>query len=130
MLSFARSFSSRMAAPRIAGIERIKEYFTANFLSNPQNVHAEIVVPEREIPGSVANPCAIPIRIPSPQETSFGIFQQFSTRSDRYRIMPVIRRQIPGTIRVEEASSISFLPKYPISPVGIVETMTRATNLR
>ena len=108
----------------------MKEYFTANRRSKPQKVQAAIVLPEREIPGSVANPWAIPIRTPSPQETSFGIFQQFSTRSDKSSTTPVIRRHTPGTISVSEASSISFLPKYPMSPVGIVEIRIRRTNLR
>ena len=83
MLSLARSLISSTAAPRIAGIDRMNEYFTANLRSKPQKVHAAMVVPDREIPGKVANPCAIPISTPSPQETSLGIFQQFSTRSDR-----------------------------------------------
>ena len=114
----------------MAGMERMKEYLTANFRSRPQKVQAEIVVPERERPGSVANPCATPIRMPSPQLTSFGIFQQFSTRSERKRRRPVIRRQIPGTIRVAEASRISFSPAKPIIAVGIVDTIIRTTNLR
>ena len=50
----------------VAGMDRMNEYFTANFRSSPQNVAAAIVLPERESPGSVAKPWAIPIRTPSP----------------------------------------------------------------
>ncbi len=44
-----------------AGIDIINEYFTANFLSKPHNMQAVIVVPEREMPGIVESPCAMPI---------------------------------------------------------------------
>ena len=51
-----RSFASRINAPRTAGIESMKEYSQATFLSMPQKREAEIVVPEREIPGRVPSP--------------------------------------------------------------------------
>ena len=44
-----------MFAPNIAGIERIKENLAASSLSNPAKMPTVIVVPERDIPGSIAN---------------------------------------------------------------------------
>ena len=59
-----KSFASRIKAPRIAGIERIKENSPAVFLSIPQTKEAEIVIPDREIPGKVPQPCSQPIKSP------------------------------------------------------------------
>ena len=42
--------------------------------------------------------------------------------------MAVIKRQIPGTIRVWDALSTKFLPTIPIIPVGMVETITNNAN--
>ena len=53
--------SCNTSEPKMAGMDIIKEYLTANFRSKPLNRHAVIVVPEREIPGSVAKPWQIPI---------------------------------------------------------------------
>ena len=39
----------------------MKENFVVSFLSPPARSPAQMVVPEREIPGKTANPCAIPI---------------------------------------------------------------------
>lgn len=44
----------RMLAPSMAGMERKKEYFTAKLLSKPQQSPQEMVVPDRERPGTVA----------------------------------------------------------------------------
>ena len=66
-----KSFASRMKAPNIAGIERINENSPDVFLSMPAIWEAEIVIPEREIPGSVPIPWAIPIKNPFRGETVF-----------------------------------------------------------
>ena len=39
---------------KIVGIESIKEYCVAKFLSKPQRIPAAIVEPERDIPGIIA----------------------------------------------------------------------------
>ena len=51
----------RATAPSIAGIESRKEYSAAVFAGIPKNSASEIVVPEREMPGVIAQPCAIPM---------------------------------------------------------------------
>ena len=58
------SLISRTDAPRIAGTDIRNEYLTAKRLSNPLSRHAVMVVPERERPGNVARPCAIPMKKP------------------------------------------------------------------
>ena len=48
------SFSCKMNAPKIAGMDRMKLNFAANSLSRPIVRPAAIVVPERERPGRIA----------------------------------------------------------------------------
>ena len=48
-------------APRIAGIESKKENSAAMTGRTPSNKAVEIVAPEREMPGTTAKPCTIPI---------------------------------------------------------------------
>ena len=52
----AKSFNSNTMAPKMAGIDMINEYFTANLQLNPLSRHAVIVVPLRDNPGNVATP--------------------------------------------------------------------------
>ena len=52
----AKSFNYNTMAPKIAGIDIINEYFTANLRLNPLSIHAVIVVPLRDSPGKVATP--------------------------------------------------------------------------
>ena len=51
-----RSFASRINAPRMAGIETMKENSPALLLGTPQNNAPEIVEPLLEIPGKVPMP--------------------------------------------------------------------------
>ncbi len=46
---------------RMIGIDIRKENLPASFLSAPDNNPAQIVDPERDIPGKTASPCAMPI---------------------------------------------------------------------
>ena len=68
-VTLPKSFASRINAPTIAGIDKIKENSPEVFLSTPAIKEAEIVIPEREMPGSVPIPCAIPIKNPFNGET-------------------------------------------------------------
>ena len=52
--------SERRFAPSTAGMERKNENLTANVRSNPRSIPAEIVVPERDKPGTTAIICARP----------------------------------------------------------------------
>ena len=72
--ALATSFNSNTTAPKTAGIDIIKEYFTANFFSKPQSRQAVIVVPERDSPGIVAIPCATPINPALTYDASLGRF--------------------------------------------------------
>ena len=56
-----KSLSWKTAAPKIAGIDKMKLNLAANSLSNPANNPAAIVVPERESPGKIANACPHPM---------------------------------------------------------------------
>ena len=56
-----KSRSSSKAAPPIAGIASRKENSAASLLRIRQSTPAEIVLPEREIPGVIATACAQPI---------------------------------------------------------------------
>ena len=56
-----KSFASKINAPRIAGIDAIKEYSPATCLFTPQERAPAIVEPLLEMPGKVPNPCARPM---------------------------------------------------------------------
>lgn len=56
-----KSFSSRINAPKIAGIETINENSPATSRLTPQKREPAIVEPLLEIPGKVPIPCASPI---------------------------------------------------------------------
>ena len=53
--------NSTMPANVIAGIPKRKENFAASFLSHPDKSAIEIVTPDLETPGKIANAWPIPI---------------------------------------------------------------------
>ena len=53
---------SNMPAPKITGIDIKKENFIALFSFKPRKSPAEIVLPEREMPGKIAITWAKPIQ--------------------------------------------------------------------
>ena len=53
--SLKEEINSTIAAREIAGIPKRKENFAASLLSHPDNKALEIVTPDREIPGKIAN---------------------------------------------------------------------------
>ena len=53
---FLKSLNSKKVAPKIAGIEIIKEISPIYFLSMPNKLAIAKVEPAREIPGNTANP--------------------------------------------------------------------------
>ena len=53
--SLKEAINSTIAAREIAGIPKRKENFAASYLSHPDNKALEIVIPDREIPGKIAN---------------------------------------------------------------------------
>lgn len=60
---FAISKISTNIEAKMIGMLIRKECFETSFLSPPLSTPAHIVEPEREIPGKIAIPCAIPIKI-------------------------------------------------------------------
>ena len=54
--------NSTIAAIQIAGMPKIKEYFAASTLSQPDTKAVEIVTPDLETPGKIAKACERPIR--------------------------------------------------------------------
>ena len=59
---FTELINSTKATKVIAGIPRRNEYLAASFLSHPESIAIEIVAPERDTPGIIANDWAIPIK--------------------------------------------------------------------
>ena len=53
--------NSIIAAIEIAGMPKRKENFAASLLSHPDKIAVEIVMPDLETPGTIANACARPI---------------------------------------------------------------------
>ena len=53
--SLKEEINSTIAAREIAGIPKIKENFAASLLSHPETRAVEIVTPDLETPGKIAN---------------------------------------------------------------------------
>ena len=53
--------NSTIAAKEMAGMPKIKENFAASSRSQPDTSAVEIVIPDLETPGKIANDCEIPI---------------------------------------------------------------------
>ena len=53
--SLKDEINSTIAAREIAGIPKIKENFAASLLSHPETRAVEIVTPDLETPGKIAN---------------------------------------------------------------------------
>ena len=53
--SLKEETNSTIAARKIAGIPKRKENFAASLLSHPEIKAVEIVIPDLEIPGKIAN---------------------------------------------------------------------------
>jgi len=105
------SFTCTSAAPSIAGIERRKLYLATSSLSKPRKRPADIVAPEREIPGAMARACAHPImselRTPSFSMDSFSL-TPLLTLSDPHSSRPVTMRKKPtATVLLNRASKKS-----------------------
>lgn len=67
-------FNSSINAASIAGTERRNENSPAVSRVKPENREAEIVLPEREIPGITPIPCAAPTAKADTIEGSFFVF--------------------------------------------------------
>ena len=110
MPSAAASFTSSRQPPRIVGMPRMKEYFTAVSLVKPLNRPLAMVEPEREMPGIRAMPWKIPTVSAFLTVMSFGSLVPLPQRSDKKRMTAVYKKQKPMTIRclLETSSTRSF----------------------
>ena len=66
-----------------------KENRTAKFLSYPLSSPAEMVLPDREIPGKVPKACAQPTRRASVIVAVLAVFLPRAIRSEKKRMKPV-----------------------------------------
>ena len=93
-----KSLSWKTAAPKIAGIDKMKLNFAANSLSNPANNPAAIVVPERESPGNTANACPHPMIRASLMVTFLTSILPLFILWDAYKRQPVTKSRNAGMV--------------------------------
>ena len=55
------SFIPKIPAPAITGIDNKNENFADSLAENPKNKERDIVIPDLDIPGIIANACPRPI---------------------------------------------------------------------
>src|SRR3989339_1340328 len=115
---------STIPAPNITGMLIKNENFIADFSSNPLSNPDEIVLPDLEIPGKIANACANPIQTASIQLGSFFLFSPKSSEAI-INIIEVIAKPNATTLKLEKADSKKSLNKYPIIAAGIEETIIK-----
>ena len=60
--SLKDEINSTIAANEIAGMPKRKENFAASLLSHPDKKQVDIVTPDLETPGIIANACEMPIK--------------------------------------------------------------------
>ena len=130
--SFKEKRNSTIAASDIAGIPKRKEYFAASLLFQPIKSELEIVIPDLETPGIIANACAIPIK-----KLSFLLWLFISTNlfleiSAKY-IKKAIIKDIIAIEKFERRvfSKKSGINNFTIAPrniIGIVPQKTRLIN--
>ncbi len=93
--SVVRFFISSAVAPRIAGTDNKNENVATCFFSRPKSSPVLMVVPLLEIPGMIAKPWTIPIKI---EEDLVNLFESF-LYFDMNRIQPVVIKAIPTANR-------------------------------
>ena len=111
-----------------------KLYLAANSLSNPKNSPADIVAPDRDIPGAMAQAWAIPT-------TSAFLMVSFSrgflssglilllTFSDPQSRKPVIIKNTPTAGMLLNKLSNELLNRTPAKPAGMVPIITSQASL-
>ena len=80
---------STIAASDMAGIPNKKENFAASALSQPEIKAVEIVTPDLETPGKIANAWEIPIKILFDREWFFKFIKPFFDLSATYINIPI-----------------------------------------
>lgn len=115
-----KSFSSRINAPKIAGIETMKENSPATSRLTPQKSAPAIVEPLLEIPGNVPIPCANPIAKDCFQDGEFKDVSEedecfFSRSEEKIKSKAVTTN--PAQTAFTEISEMTFEEKTPSTPV-------------
>ena len=121
--------TSKTVAPRIAGMERRKEKRAERSRSNPQKRPVDMVAPDREIPGMMAIPWAIPIRTESSHPILMIFLPSFFVQRVNQRKKPVMRSIPPTSFGWEKKDSNQSLRRSPMRPVGMVATTIQRSNL-
>jgi len=93
---------SKIVAPMIAGMTSKNENVISCFFSRPSNNPVEMVVPDLEMPGIIANACANPIIIESFNFSSFFPCENLVS----INIIPVIINAIPTAFVFENNEEI------------------------
>ncbi len=111
------------------GRDMINENFADSLLSTPENRPALIVAPEREMPGKIASPCAIPIKSASFVEICFATkgreFFFFSAKNNR---IALIKNEMPKNLPSNEIFAIGRAISA-IKQVGIVAMIRFSPSL-
>ena len=104
-------------APAMTGIDNKNENF-ADFLGeNPKYKEIAMVIPDRDIPGIIANACPRPITIEGNNEYFEFLFLKMD---DNIKTKPVNNKAKPTLFTLSNKISILFLSVKPIMTAGIV----------
>jgi hypothetical protein len=125
-INFAMSGMLMIAAPAIAGIESKKENSAAFSLFMPENIPADIVLPEREIAGMIEIACATPIKIVFQLLSSFPFSR---AQIVEIKIAPVMMNSPEAHLAELKAASTKSLRKNPNSAAGIDPKIRNQTSL-
>ena len=113
----------------MAGRDRRKENRTAKLRSNPRIIPAEMVAPDREMPGIMATAWAQPTSSASVTVAFFAVLRPRASRSEKKRMKPV-RSSIQDT-GMELTKRASMAPlRNTITKRGNVPRMISITSRR
>ena len=131
--SFIELKNSTKDANEIDGIPSKKENIAASLLSHPDNRAIEMVIPERETPGIIANAWAIPIKKLSENLWCFksiNLFRELSAKSIKKDIeidIIAIERFERRNESLNSGTKIFIIPPKKI--IGIVAIKIDKSNL-
>src|SRR5512139_2529984 len=120
---------SNRVAPSIAGLESRKENFPESSRSRPQKSPMEIVAPDREIPGIMAIPWAMPMKMVSYHTILPNGFPSFLAKRVNQSTNPVIISIPPTSLGSEKKDSNQSLKRMPMRPVGMVARMIHRKSI-
>ena len=98
--SLKDEINSTIAANEIAGMPKRKENFAASLLSHPDKKLVDIVTPDLETPGIIANACEMPIKKLSEYLWFLKFIEPFFEISAKY-IKIAIKKEINAIDKFE-----------------------------